>query len=105
MKNRSGSRYPCLPPAEKSCRRLSYAAGFGYTTSVANRNTRLHKLPSAGVQEALKLRAERLSFSSCSARDFPSQRTTLREGLPRRCFRLVASQLTLRCQLLSGSPV
>src|SRR4029079_8659174 len=33
-----------------------------YTTSVANGNTRLHELRSAGDQETLKLRAERLGF-------------------------------------------
>ena len=71
-----------------------------YTTSVANKNTRLHELPSADRQEALKLRAERLGFGGCGPRDFCRQRSALGERLPRRRSGFVAGQLPFRRELL-----
>src|SRR5262245_60845847 len=102
--NPNESRYPCLPPADG----LSVVVLLGcdeYTASVANENTRLHEIRSAGDQEALKLRAERLGFICCCSGDLPRKRSALRERLPGGSLCFVASRLSVQRQLFGRLPI
>src|SRR5690349_5450891 len=97
------SRYPCEPPAMMSS--VVLRGRHEYTTSVANGNTRLHEIQSAGDQEALKLRPEHLSFACCCPGHFSRERSALGECLPGGRLRFVASRLPIRRQLFCGSTV
>src|SRR5262245_18410097 len=76
-----------------------------YTTSVANGDTRLHEIQSAGDQKAVKLRTEHLSFVCSCAGYLARERSALREGLPRLSLRLVSSRLPVHHELFRGSTV
>src|SRR5262245_28483753 len=96
---------PSWSPCVTSCRWVASSVVLrgihNYTTRVANTNSCLNEIRSDGY-EALKLRSKRLSLRRCCPGDLSRKRSTLRESLPGRCFRFVASQLTFRRQLLGG---
>src|SRR5215475_1006798 len=76
-----------------------------YTTSVANGDTRMHEIQSAGDQKAVKLRAECFSFVCCCPGDLSRKRAALREGLPGLSLCFVTSRLPICRELFRGSTV